>query len=146
MRELEINNRLLRIGRFNTREGMRVLSRLISIGGPALEKAFDGESDQARAGHVLVALVQQMNEEHVDWLIDLFSETTQIKLTDKGGWVKLSTGDLFEQTFASNYQSVIQWLGACLSENFADFLGSIGLTLAGTVKIGDSEQSQSPPK
>lgn len=120
LQQIEIDGRTLRARKFATRHGLRVLTRLSAVVGPAL----------ANAGDVQLAvgsLLDRVKPDDVDWLIDEFAQQTEY-LAGGGNWLKLSIGDVFDTAFGSNYGAVIKWLKWSLEINFADFLASIGLT------------------
>lgn len=145
MHIFEVGTRKLRVQKFAARKGLRVLTRLAGIIGPAIaETAGDGDAGD-KLPKAIRAAVENLTEKQVDWLVDEFSEQTTCDLTGKGAYVKLSIGDVFEQIFGTDYAAIFGWLLFCLELNFAGFLASIGSRFArGPAKAESSSESPTP--
>jgi hypothetical protein len=122
MQELTVGQYTLRIDPFGTKKGLEVLTKLFNLFGPAAIRTL-GDKDTYGA---LELVFEKIDFETVNWLIEVFSEKTQVNLTEKG-WIALSTGEaIFETVFGNDYFSILRWLRAGLELNYADFFGSIG--------------------
>ncbi len=113
----DYQKRTLRIKQFPTRHGLRVLSRLGGIAGPAL-----AEGDNVAIA--LKLLFERLDEKTVDWLIDECSAYTEYS-SAPGAWIPLTK--VFDAVFGADYGSVLVWVRKCLEVNFVDFLATIGI-------------------
>lgn len=101
--------------------GRKVLTRLLKIVGPAIDKASIGD------------LVANLQESDIDYFCDLFAKSTRVTTgTDKNNMPVqplLSDNGLFDLHFAGNYGAMVLWLKFCLEVNFSSFFQSLGSVL-----------------
>lgn len=95
-------------------QGRKAVVRLLKIIGPAY--AVLQESQSIEKG--LVALVDRMSEEDMDYFCELLAANTMI-----GGQ---TLSGVFEEHFVGKYGDLARWLIAALKHNFGSFLDGLG--------------------
>lgn len=103
------------------RKSREVFARLTKMLGPALAQLLASGDSQAKAGAALAALCSQVSEADLEYLCDVFAESTLVKLPD-GKKVKL-LADAQELLFAGAIEDCFKWLAFCLEANYAGFFG-----------------------
>lgn len=138
-------SRKLKVTKFAARHGLRVLTRIARVVGPAMAEAAGGRKGEPEAAVTksLRAAIEQVTPEEVDWLVDEFAAQTTVDLNGKGMEVRLSSGDTFDQIFADDYAAILGWFRFCLELNFAGFLASIGVRLP-AAPTSTPSKSESP--
>ncbi len=114
----------------------QVFARLTKMIGPALAELLASGDGQAKAGAALAALCQQVSESDLEYLCDVFADTTLVKMPD-GKKARLDA-QAQELIFGGAIADCFKWLAFCLEANYADFFGEfrslVGPPQAGTVQ------------
>jgi hypothetical protein len=117
-KEVEIGEHRYVLKALDAIEGRRLLANLVKALGPALKGADMSHGGMSVAASILGGACAQITPELVDEICDAFAKRTEVKANGKSA--KLS--EMFGPHFSRKYSAMVQWLGACLEFNFADFL------------------------
>lgn len=121
--------------------GRKVLLRLTKVFSPAL------------LSKDLSSLLEQLDDETLDYLCDTFAESTNVVMqAEKTKVLAPLAGDMFDKHFARKYMQMFEWLAFCVEVNYADFFARVAVALkAATAKLkglsstakSESEESDS---
>lgn len=118
---------------FGSRQGGRVLVRLLKMIGGAAGEAIKGEAegekglDMATVGAMVANLATTASEKDFDYLCDTFITATSVSREGSGVLLPLSDEGVFDLHFAGEYIELGQWLLFCIETNFGGFLGEGGI-------------------
>ena len=124
--EKQIGDHTFKISQLGSREGRRILVRLIKLLGPALGEIVESRGNIEQAiGAGLSDLARNITNDDLTDLCQTFGNSTEVIIEGKP--VRLSI-DFQEIFFAGRYGAMMKWLKACLEVNFADFTELLGAT------------------
>jgi hypothetical protein len=137
--EKKIGDHTYRLTMLGTRQGQRVLLRLVKALGPAA--AVLAVAGAEGLGNAISAALQSITETDLDYLIDTFAASTDLVLpttTAAGaGSVKVALTGCYDSHFAQRYPESLAWLVWAVQVNFSSFFDGKGAAvLAGNLFPG----------
>lgn len=112
VQEREICGRRYRITPHGSKEGKRVLARLVALVGLPLSQL--ASTDVAGA---IGSFVKGADAATLDYFFDAFAPKTEVEI--EGNLLPLPS--VADDLYARNYGEMLEWLIACFEVNFADF-------------------------
>lgn len=133
---------------FGAKQGMQVLMALLRFVGPSFAEAISVGDVEVNLRRALEAFATSAKDEDLTFLTDAFAGrcTVEVVATTAKGQVstQVPLAKIFDSHFAggSGLRNLVQWLGWCAKENFADFLAGLPADLPGR-KSNQEDPSQS---
>lgn len=113
-----INGVTYEVSPFGCRQGLRILTTLTKMLGPAAKELTRGESGALAA---VGAMAETLDPDQVLSLAETFAEFITVQMGDKKPRLK----DVFEVHFRADYGSMLELLAFAIEVNYGSFLAEL---------------------
>ena len=115
----EIDGHKYQITQLGSKEGRRLMLRLIDVAGEGIAKiiASQDSGNTSTLNAAAIELIAAIKEKDLEYLCSTFGAST--KVIAKSGEASTLDDHVIDDWFAGRYDTMIRWLKACIEVNYA---------------------------